>query len=50
MEFIKKCGKGWHMNCSESFYKEAFQQQVLLINKQNVDHFDPTSTVMQVVH
>jgi len=37
------------MNCSESFYKEAFQQQVLQINKQNADHFDPPSTVTKHV-
>jgi hypothetical protein len=47
MGLIKSRGKGWHMNCRESFYNQAFQQQALLIDKQNADHFDPPSTVIQ---
>jgi hypothetical protein len=41
VELLKTCAKGTKMNCWESLFIQTYQQQVLFIEEQRVNDFNP---------
>jgi trans-aconitate methyltransferase len=41
LELLKPCNKGMRMNCWETLYIQAFQQNNTLINEQQVSDINP---------